>query len=170
MANNKRSGKFYRNNEKSVMESLGFTPTYNSGSSWVEKEDGQNEYAICQLKSTDARSIKVDQKDIEKLEYNALVSHKIPVFAIQFLNTNEVFLVIRPEHLSDLVGVVKGGTPKEIHSEFLGLEKQVSEAQRDISESSKGFSNRVIKSSSEGRESFMKSNAERYKKQSKSAK
>lgn len=31
----KRSGKFYRNNEKEVMRSLGFTPTPNSGSGWI---------------------------------------------------------------------------------------------------------------------------------------
>ena len=64
----KRSGKFYRKNEKEVMESLGLKPTYNSGSGWVEKEDGQNEDVICQLKSTDAQSIKINQKDIRILE------------------------------------------------------------------------------------------------------
>ena len=34
----KRSGKFYRNNEKEVMRALGFKPTFNSGSAWIEKE------------------------------------------------------------------------------------------------------------------------------------
>lgn len=50
----KRSGKFYRKNEAEVMESLGLKPTKNSGSGWVEKEDGQSDEIICQLKSTDA--------------------------------------------------------------------------------------------------------------------
>ena len=79
-----RSGKFYRKNEKEVMESLGLTPTPGSGCGEVWKEDGQNDYVICQLKSTDANSIRVQQKDIRTLEHNAAVSHKIPVFAIQF--------------------------------------------------------------------------------------
>lgn len=172
MANNKRSGKFYRKNEREVMKNLGFEPTPNSGSGWVVKEDGQNEDAICQLKSTDAKSIRIDQKDIEILEYNALVSHKIPVFAIQFLNTNEVFLLVRPEHLKDVVRVVKGERPRDTQSDFLGLETQASEVQRGISENGlkpKGDCKSVIKSSADSRKSFMKANDSKYQKKSKSA-
>lgn len=178
MANNKRSGKFYRKNEREVMKSLGFEPTPNSGSGWIVKEDGQNEDAICQLKSTDAKSIRIDQKDIEILEYNALVAHKIPVFAIQFLNTNEVFLLVRPEHLKDVVRVVKGERPRDTQLDFLGLETQASEVQGGISEKvndglkPKGSCNKpksVIKSSAGSRQSFMKANDDRYRKKSKPA-
>ena len=63
----KRSGKFYRKNEAEVMESLGLRPTKNSGSGWVEKEDGQSDEIICQLKSTDAESIKLHKKDFDVL-------------------------------------------------------------------------------------------------------
>ena len=66
----KRTTKFYRKNEEEVMESLGLKPTKNSGSGWIEKEDGQSDNVICQLKSTDAQSIKVNQKDLRMLEYN----------------------------------------------------------------------------------------------------
>ena len=90
---NKRSTKFYRKNEQEVMEALGLRATKNSGSGWIEKEDGQNDYLICQLKSTDAQSIRINQKDIRILESNANVAHKIPIFAIQFLNTGEVWLM-----------------------------------------------------------------------------
>lgn len=172
MANNKRSGKFYRKNEREVMKMLGFEPTPNSGSGWIVKEDGQNEDAICQLKSTDAKSIRIDQKDIEVLEYNALVSHKIPVFAIQFLNTNEIFLLIRPEHLKDVARIIKGERPRDIHLDFLGIETQASEVQGGISEiglKPKRDCKPVIKSSINSRKDFMKANAERYKKRSKSA-
>ena len=62
----KRSGKFYRKNEAEVMKALGLVPTKNSGSGWIEKEDGQNENVICQLKSTDAQSIRIVQKDIHR--------------------------------------------------------------------------------------------------------
>lgn len=104
-----RSGKFYRKNEKEVMESLGLTPTPGSGCGEVWKEDGQNDYVICQLKSTDANSIRVQQKDIRTLEHNAAVSHKIPVFAIQFLNTNEVWLMVKPEDLPDVSEYINTG-------------------------------------------------------------
>lgn len=169
----KRSGKFYRRNEREVMESLGFEPTPNSGSGWIVKEDGQNEDAICQLKSTDANSIRVCQKDIEVLEYNALVSHKIPVFAIQFLKTNEVFLLVRPENLEEVSKVIKGESLRESHTDFLGLDMGQLEVERGISEkdlNQKGYRKQVIKSSSKGREDFTKEYEERYRKKSKSAK
>lgn len=91
-----RTIQFFRKNEREVMKSLGFRPTKNSGSGWVEKEDGENDIAICQLKSTDAQSISVRLKDLKTLEYHSVVSHKTPVFAIQFLTTGEVWLLTRP--------------------------------------------------------------------------
>ena len=50
---NKRSTKWYRKNEAEVMKRLGFKETRNSGATWIEKADGQNEHCICELKSTD---------------------------------------------------------------------------------------------------------------------
>ena len=105
---NKRSTKFYRKNEAEVMERLGFRPTKNSGAGWIEKEDGQNEHCICQLKSTDKQSMSIKQHDLRVLEYNASVAHKLPVFALQFLNTDEVWVVVRPEDLGALQGLVRG--------------------------------------------------------------
>lgn len=161
----KRSGKFYRKNEAEVMETLGLKPTPNSGSGWIVKEDGQSEDVICQLKSTDAKSIRIEQKDIETLEYNALVSHKIPVFAIQFLNTNETYLLVKPEDLQDLSGLIKGIKPKDNRYDFLGIETQAVEAQ----EMPKRYCNKVIKSSNRGREKYIQEHDNRFKKKGKSA-
>lgn len=102
----KRSGKFYRRNEKEIMQQLGLNSTPNSGSGWIVKEDGENDNCICQLKSTDAQSIKVSLDDIHTLDYHALVSHKIPIFVIQFLKTNEVFLLIKPQELQEIAGCI----------------------------------------------------------------
>lgn len=105
----KRSTKFYRKNEEEVMKALGLKPTKNSGSTWIEKEDGQSDYLICQLKSTDHQSISVKQKDIRILEDNANVSHKIPIFAIQFLNTGEVWLMAKPEDFTEVAKYINTG-------------------------------------------------------------
>lgn len=105
----RRSGKFYRKNEREVMCKLGMKPTKNSGSGWIEKEDGQNDYIICQLKSTDAQSISVKQKDLRILEENALVCKKIPVFAIQFLNEDEVWLMVKPEDAGKFAEYINTG-------------------------------------------------------------
>lgn len=126
MAKIKRSGKFYRTNEAEVMESLGLKPTINSGSTWIEKEDGQSEDIICQLKSTDAQSIRIVKKDIDTLIYNSLVVHKLPVFAIQFLSTNEVFLLVRPEDIKQVSQSLSGErADNELNKSsinFLGIE------------------------------------------------
>lgn len=105
---NKRSTKFYRKNEAEVMKRLGFNPTPNSGAGWLIKEDGQNEQAICQLKSTDKQSISIKQNDLHILEQHALESHKLPVFAIQFLNVDEVWVMVKPEHIGLLQSLARG--------------------------------------------------------------
>ena len=154
----KRSGKFYRNNEKEVMKLLGLEPTPNSGSFWLVKEDGQSENIICQLKSTDNNSIKINKLDLDKLSYNSLVAHKLPVFAIQFLNSNEVFLVIKPEDITDIAKYINTGeVPKE--REIIDIP--------DINTSQKGV--RKIKSSSNSRKAFMDANDDKFRKKSKSA-
>lgn len=154
----KRSGKFYRKNEEEVMKLLGFMPTKNSGSGWIEKEDGQSEDAICQLKSTDAQSIKVNLQDLHTLDYNAEVSHKVPVFAIQFLSSNEVFLIVRPENLENLDSIIKGQKVEKLN---LGLELGDFETTRKV---------KKIRSNSYARDEYMQNIKEKYKKERKSAK
>ena len=145
----KRSGKFYRKNEREVMEDLGFKPTKASGAGWIEKEDGQNDYLICQLKSTDAQSIKVNQKDIRILEHNAAVEHKVPVFAIQFLNTNEVWIMCKPEDISDVAQYIETGETER--EDFIYV--------KDIKSVKV---NKVIKSSGNAREQFHEEINKRY--------
>lgn len=157
----KRSGKFYRKNEAEVMRSLGLEPTPNSGSGPIWKEDGQSEYVICQLKSTDANSIRVNKKDLDVLSYNAAVAHKLPVFAIQFLQSNEVYLLVKPELLSSAAQYIETGE-YESANEFVGIDLTEHE---DMTVTPK----RVIKSSSNAREMFNKENERKFKKEKKSA-
>lgn len=119
MANKKRTTKFYRENEEEVMKRLGLKPTKNSGAGWIEKEDGYNEFLLSQLKSTDAGSISVKLKDIHILEYNAVVSHKIPVFVIQFLQTGELFVMAKPADLPSVAKYLECGSCDIIKSEVV---------------------------------------------------
>lgn len=158
----KRSGKFYRKNEAEVMRALGLEPTPNSGSGPVWKEDGQSEHVICQLKSTDANSIRVNKGDIDTLLYNAAVAHKIPVFAIQFLQSNEVYLIVKPEELCEAAKYIKTGE-YESANEFVGIDLSEHE---DMTTTAK----RVIKSSSNARQKFHQENEKKFKKEKRSAK
>lgn len=120
MAKKKRTQKFYNENEKRTMRKLGLKPAVASGAGWLEKEDGQNDYIICQHKSTDAESYRLQQEDLRKLEYNAMIEKKLPLFVIEFLNNDEIYLLMKPEYLVDIVNYIE--TPKsslEVKSESL---------------------------------------------------
>ena len=164
MAKLKRSGKFYRKNEAEVMESLGLKPTINSGSTWIEKEDGQSEDIICQLKSTDAQSIRIVKKDIDTLIYNSMVVHKLPVFAIQFLSTNEVFLLIRPEDIiqvsQSLSGERAGNDLNKSSTNFLGIEDR---PERPLRADEINPPKRIIKSGGSTRKVLEKERENKYK-------
>lgn len=158
----KRSGKFYRKNEAEVMKLLGFEPTPNSGSGWVVKEDGQNDNCICQLKSTDAKSIKVNLQDIHTLEYNACVEHKIPVFAIQFLETNEIFLIVKPEDAGDISRYINTGG--HIKHNLIELDQPGGLLEAPVNKP------RIIRSSESSRLAIKEEINEKYKKRKKEAK
>ena len=158
-----RSGKYYRKNEAEVMKQLGLRPTKNSGSGWVEKEDGQSDEINCQLKSTDAQSIKIDKKDLDTLQYNAVVSHKLPVFAIQFLCSNEVYVVLKPEMLAEIAQYIETGEISDtMRNTFASIDLSVCE---DVTVTN----SRVIKSSSNAREEFNKEHEKKFKKVKRSA-
>lgn len=113
---NKRSTKFYRKNEAEVMKRLGLHPTRNSGAGWIEKCDGQNELFICELKSTDKESYTLKQKTLQGLEYHACVAHKIPIFALQFLNRDEVWVAITEEEFKEYMEYKKEQRLKEMEA------------------------------------------------------
>ncbi len=159
---NKRSGKFYRKNEAEVMKDLGFEPTPNSGSGWIVKEDGVSDECICQLKSTDAKSIKVMLQDLHTLEYNAGVEHKLPVFAIQFLSTNETFLLIKPEDLMDVSKYLKTG--EGINTKLFNLNPP-----EELLEPLEHTPRKTITSSNSARKQLRNEMANKFNKKEKSA-
>ena len=113
----KRSTKFYRKNETEVMKRIGFKPTRNSGATWIEKCDGQSDHCICELKSTDNSSFTVKQEYLHTLESHAIEAHKLPVFAFQFLNTDEVWLSIKESDIEAFKGLIRQSVLEEIKEE-----------------------------------------------------
>lgn len=83
------------------MRRLGFMPVPGSGSGWVNKEDGESDWFMAQLKSTDKNSFTIKREDIDKLEYHAMVSHKVPVFVNEFLGDGEIYLTINLKDLEE---------------------------------------------------------------------
>ena len=143
----KRSGKFYSKNEKETLSKLGFKPAPASGAGWVVKEDGENELAMVQLKSTDNTRYTLDMLDMKKLEYHAEVSNKIPIFVVQFLKEDRLYAIVPIDNLIDLKDCVESGK----------IEEKVT-----ISKTEAVTSRRLIKSNSKARDQFFKEREEKY--------
>lgn len=128
----KRSGKFYYQNEREVLERLGLRQVPGSGNGWIQKEDGESEDILCQLKSTDAQSIRVQKLDIEKLEYHAMVSHRLPVFAINFLSDNSTYLLVSPESLLEVSEYLETGNKPQLVDEGLRIDSVASQGHHRV--------------------------------------
>lgn len=110
----KRTTKWYRKNEAEVIHRLGFKPTRNSGATWIDKGDGQNEHCVCELKSTDNASYRLEQTTLHTLEANAIEAHKLPVFALQFLNVDEVWLAVKETDIEAFKQLVRASVLEEL--------------------------------------------------------
>ena len=150
----RRSGRDWLKNEREVMELIGLEQVPGSGSSWLAREDGSTEDVLCQLKSTDASSIRVQKKDVDELLVNAAVEHKLPVFAIQFRESNEVYLVVRPLDVPDVAKLIRDGRHSRDETEWPQM-------------SSQGLRRppkKVVKSSKSARDEFSRMNDKKYEK------
>lgn len=147
----KRSGKFYSKNEKETLKKLGLKPISFSGSGWIDKEDGESEKALVQLKSTEASSYRVDMLDIKKLEYHASVSHKVPIFIIQFLKQDKIYALVNLEDLDDLHDI--------LNSKEKVIKKKVGDCYEEVTVNKK-----MIQSSSKARKQFFEEKEKQYAK------
>lgn len=145
----KRSGKFYSNNEKKTLESLGFVPSPMSGAGWIVKEDGENDVAMVQLKSTDSSSYRLDILDMKKLEYHAYVSNKVPIFLVQFLKQDKVYAIVDVSNIDDLFEAFKCNKKPE----YQKITKIENKNER-----------KMIRSSKKSRDEFMKERNDKYTK------
>lgn len=160
MSGMKRSGKDWYRNEQEVMELLGFKQVPGSGSSWVAREDGENDYCICQLKSTDAQSIRLQLQDIHELQVHAAVSHKVPVFAVQFRGSNEVFLLVSPLDARYLSDFIKDPTKVRMKTASEAIAADISDGWQPP---------KPVTSSKVARERFARENEKKFAKKEKKA-
>lgn len=123
----KRSGKFYSQNEKRTLKALGLTPAPASGAGWVVKEDGENETLMVQLKSTDSLSYRLSRLDMKKLEFHADVSHKVPVFLVQFLKDDRLYAIIDVKNIDDLFYGLRGIKPTTTSVDIASIREEIEE-------------------------------------------
>lgn len=129
------------------MKGLGFKPAPASGAGWIVKEDGENDLAMVQLKSTDSTRYTLDMLDMKKLEYHANISHKIPIFIVQFLREDRLYAIVPVDNIIDLKDSVETGKIKD---------KVI------IKEPEPVTSRRLVKSSKKAREQFFEEREKKY--------
>lgn len=137
---------------------LGMKQVPGSGNGWVAKEDGENEHLLCQLKSTDGNSIGIKKIDIDKLLLNAETEHKLPVFAVQFLKSGEVYLLVRPIDIEEVAEYLDTGVVKRSEEDDIVEVKKVKAKKKP-----------VVRSSESARELFKAENDRKWKKKERSA-
>lgn len=157
----KRSGKFYSQNEKRTLKALGLTPAPASGAGWVVKEDGENETLMVQLKSTDNLSYRLSRLDMKKLEFHADVSHKVPVFLVQFLKDDRLYAIVDVKNIDDLFYGLKGIKPNTTSVDIASIKEEIDiastskEKKEKINKKEKRESEvPIIKTSKSSRDSF----------------
>lgn len=129
------------------MRGLGFKPAPASGAGWIVKEDGENDLAMVQLKSTDSTRYTLDMLDMKKLEYHANTSHKIPIFVVQFLKEDRLYAIVPVDNIIDLKDSVETGR----------IQDKVT-----IKEPEPVTSRRLVKSSKKAREQFFEEREKKY--------
>lgn len=148
------------------MELLGLEETSNSGAGWIEKGDGQSEDILAELKSTSKTSYRITKDDLEKVKHHAFVANKIPIFVIQFLEDNDIWLMVKPSDVKDLAKSLEFGNIKNSASK--GLADEWSEILYEKNEE-KQRPKRMIKSSNKSRNDLRDEWDSKWKKEKKSA-
>lgn len=109
----KRAARYYGKNEAATMRDLGLSPVPRSGAGWVHKEDGESEAILCQLKSTDAGEARIKRIDLDRLAYHAAISHKAPLFAVQFLSDGKIYFVVEKDKFAETAKAYAGKSKAE---------------------------------------------------------
>ena len=158
----RETSRYWYKNEKEVMRRLGLKSTLGSGSGPIEKEDGYNDEILLQLKSTAKRQITVHKKDVDDLIVHAMVEHKAPVFAVNFVEDGSVWLMVRPQDIQALLSL-----PEPVRG---AVRPKARPVPKQASKEAQAQSGRVIASSVEAREEYREEQRKRYEKKERPAK
>lgn len=98
----------WRKIERQVMQSLGLKATPLSGGGWVQKEDGESDKILAQMKGSEGKAISVKRQDWDDLIRHARISRKLPVFVVVFAG-DEPYVMVRAGDLQKAAKYLKYG-------------------------------------------------------------
>lgn len=79
--------------EKRLEKAIGGSRTAASGAFWSRKGDVRSERFLVEHKYTAAKSFSIKSSELNKIETEALLVGRVPVFAFSLLNKNYVILL-----------------------------------------------------------------------------
>lgn len=80
--------------ERSLAKQLGGSVNAGSGNGWVRKGDVRSEHELWECKITSAKSYPMKIEELEKLENQAIVDGRIPVFLVEFLKSGGEYVIL----------------------------------------------------------------------------
>lgn len=80
--------------ERALARKLQGSVNSGSGNGWVRKADVRTEDELFELKITSAKSYSLKDAELEKLNNQALVDGRIPVFMIEFKSTGNSWVIL----------------------------------------------------------------------------
>jgi hypothetical protein len=105
----------WRKIERQVMQSLGLKPQALSGGGWIQKEDGESDNVLAQMKGTEGKSVSVKQQDWNDLIRHARIAHKLPIFVVYF-HGDEPYVMVRAGDLQKAARYIKYGEMENARS------------------------------------------------------
>lgn len=88
--------------EKALARKLGGSVNSGSGNGWVRKGDVRTENELWELKITDAKSYSLKDAELIKLNEQALLDGRIPIFLVEFKKSSNAYVILTVEDYEDL--------------------------------------------------------------------
>lgn len=80
--------------ERALAKQLQGSVNAGSGNGWVRKGDVRSDKELWECKITSAKSYSLKRADLNKLNEQALMDGRIPIFLIEFMQEGESFVVL----------------------------------------------------------------------------
>lgn len=88
--------------ERGLAKELGGSVNAGSGNGWVRKGDVRSDKELWELKITSAKSYSLKHAELDKLNNQALMDGRIPIFLIEFMQQGDSFVVLSKDDYMEL--------------------------------------------------------------------
>lgn len=88
--------------EKALARMSGGTVNSGSGNGWIRKGDVRTDNELWELKITSAKSYYLKDTDLIKLNTQALIDGRIPIFMVEFKGTGNEWVILSKDDYMDL--------------------------------------------------------------------